>query len=170
MSVCSVEPLFVNTKQLRYILFLFNIYQKQAGWRISAQVRYTFDADSVDTSVMRCGNCWCWWWAATGRGFHQGNRPAADRGKYFARVDDSPNGANERHIHAPYRAHFSLLKRNCLKPIISKNHSAFCNVNHRKIGTMPPMIFVPFASHFHQAARPCGKSRFYSLFCRRERG
>ena len=31
--------------------------------------------------------------------------------KSFARVDDSPNGADERHIHAPYQGSFQFAQK-----------------------------------------------------------
>ncbi len=91
-------------------------------------------------------------------------RPAADRGKYFARVDDSPNGATNDIFTHRTRAHFSLLKKKCLKPIISKKSLCVLQCKSPQIGTMPPMIFVPLASHFHQAAVQAGNLDFIHYF------
>lgn len=55
-------------------------------------------------------------------------------------------------------------KRNCLKPIISKNHSAFCNVNHRKIGTMPPMILFHLPAIFIKQRVQAGNLDFIHYF------
>ncbi|CAI6174448.1 hypothetical protein DJICPGNB_07910 [Escherichia coli] len=64
-----------------------------------------------------------------GRGFHQGNHPAADRGKYFARVDDL-NRNIEHHLHL-FRL-ISVYSKSALL-IISKKSLCVSVSRHRKV-------------------------------------